>query len=26
MEIIKSQRLKQYLGMCDILTSEQYGF
>jgi hypothetical protein len=26
MEIIISQRLKHYLGMCNILTSEQYGF
>jgi hypothetical protein len=26
MEIVKSQRLKQHLGMCNILPSEQYGF
>jgi len=26
MEIVISQRLKQHLGMCNILTSEQYGF
>jgi hypothetical protein len=26
MEIGISKRLKQHLGMCNILTSEQYGF
>jgi hypothetical protein len=26
MEIVIAQRLKQHLGMCNILTSEQYGF
>jgi hypothetical protein len=26
MEIVKSQRLKQHLRMCNILPSEQFGF
>ena len=26
MEIVLSQRLKQYLAMCNLRTSEQYGF
>jgi hypothetical protein len=26
MEIVISRRLKQHLGMCNILTSEQHGF
>jgi hypothetical protein len=26
MEIVITQRLRQHLGMCNILTSEQYGF